>query len=94
VIQAAIADLHLHEARDWEEIALLCQQLEHIASSPIVTMNRAIAVAELEGPHAALAPLDRLGLDGPLLPLDARRPAGGASAATMRRAPPPSAPSS
>jgi RNA polymerase sigma-70 factor (ECF subfamily) len=63
IIQAAIADLHLREPRNWEEIALLYQRLEHITSSPVVTMNRAIAVAELEGPQAALALLDRLELD-------------------------------
>ena len=62
-IQAAIADLHLQEPRNWEEIALLYKRLEHITSSPVVTMNRAIAVAELEGPQAALALLDRLELD-------------------------------
>src|SRR5437588_221544 len=63
VIQAAIADLHLREPRNWEEIALLYQRLEHITRSPVVTMNRAIAVAELEGPEAALAVLDRLELE-------------------------------
>jgi RNA polymerase sigma-70 factor, ECF subfamily len=63
IIQAAIADLHLQEPRNWEEIALLYQRLEHITSSPVVTMNRAIAVAEIEGPQAALALLDRLDLD-------------------------------
>ena len=63
VIQAAIADLHLREPRDWEEIVLLYQRLEHITRSPVVTMNRAIAVAELEGPEAGLALLDRLELD-------------------------------
>ncbi len=62
-IQAAIADLHLQQPRDWEKIALLYQRLEQITSSPVVTMNRAIAVAELKGPHAALALLDRLELD-------------------------------
>jgi RNA polymerase sigma-70 factor, ECF subfamily len=62
-IQAAIADLHLQQPRDWEKIALLYQRLEHITSSPVVTMNRAIAVAELEGPEAALAMLDRVKLD-------------------------------
>lgn len=62
-IQAAIADLHLRAPRDWEEIALLYQRLEDITSSPIVTMNRAIAIAELQGPQAALALLDRLELD-------------------------------
>jgi RNA polymerase sigma-70 factor, ECF subfamily len=63
VIQAAIADLHVHQPHDWEEIALLYQRLEQITSSPVVTLNRAIAVAELEGPEAALALLDRLELD-------------------------------
>ncbi len=63
IIQAAIADLHLGEPRDWEKIALLYQRLEHITSSPVVTMNRAIAVAELEGPQVALALLDCLELD-------------------------------
>ncbi len=63
-IQAAIADLHLQQPRDWEEIALLYEKLERISGSPVVTMNRAIAVAELEGPEAALALLDQLDLDG------------------------------
>jgi RNA polymerase sigma-70 factor (ECF subfamily) len=64
VLQAAIADLHVREPRDWEEIDLLYQRLEHITKSPVVTMNRAIATAELEGPEAALALLDGLELDG------------------------------
>jgi RNA polymerase sigma-70 factor (ECF subfamily) len=63
LIQAAIADLHLRQPRDWANIALLYQRLEHITGSPVVTMNRAIAVAELEGSEAALALLDRLELD-------------------------------
>jgi RNA polymerase sigma-70 factor (ECF subfamily) len=63
VLQAAIADLHLREPRDWEEIALLYRRLEQVTGSPIVTMNRAIAVAELDGPEAGLALLDPLELD-------------------------------
>jgi RNA polymerase sigma-70 factor (ECF subfamily) len=62
LVQAAIADLHLRQPRDWEEIALLYERLERMTSSPVVTMNRAIALAELEGPQAALAVLDRLEL--------------------------------
>jgi RNA polymerase sigma-70 factor, ECF subfamily len=62
LIQAAIADLHLREPRDWEEIALLYDRLERITSSPVVTMNRAIAVAELNGPQAGLDLLDHLEL--------------------------------
>lgn len=65
VIQAAIADLHLQQPRDWAQIALLYKQLEQLTSSPVVGMNRAIAVAELKGPEAALAVLHQLeGLDG------------------------------
>ena len=63
LLQAAIADLHLRVPRDWEEIALLYQRLERVTSSPVVTMNRAIAIAELRGPEAALAMLDRLELE-------------------------------
>jgi RNA polymerase sigma-70 factor, ECF subfamily len=63
IVQAAIADLHLREPRNWEEIALLYQRLEYITGSPVVTMNRAIALAEIEGPQAALTLLDRLELD-------------------------------
>jgi RNA polymerase sigma-70 factor (ECF subfamily) len=63
VIQAAIADLHLRQPRDWGEIALLYEKLEHLTDSPVVTMNRAIATAELRGPDAGLAMLDGLALD-------------------------------
>jgi RNA polymerase sigma-70 factor (ECF subfamily) len=63
LIQAAIAELHLAQPRDWQEIELLYNRLEHVTGSPVVTMNRAIAVAELDGPEAALALLDRLELD-------------------------------
>ncbi len=64
LIQAAIADLHVRLPRDWAQIALLYERLERITNSPVVTMNRGVAVAELEGPQAALALLDRLELDG------------------------------
>jgi RNA polymerase sigma-70 factor (ECF subfamily) len=63
VVQAAIADLHVQEPRDWDQIALLYRRLEELTGSPVVTVNRAIAVAELEGADAALALLDRLDLD-------------------------------
>ena len=63
LIQAAIAELHLAQPRDWQEIEVLYHRLEHVTGSPVVTMNRAIAVAELDGPEAALALLDRLELD-------------------------------
>jgi RNA polymerase sigma-70 factor (ECF subfamily) len=63
LVQAAIADLHLHEPRDWRQIAALYQTLARQTGSPIVEMNRAIAVAEIDGPEAGLAILDHLDLD-------------------------------
>lgn len=61
-IQAAIADLHLRQPRDWARIADLYQALGHRTGSPVVEMNRAVAVAELQGAEAGLAILDRLDL--------------------------------
>ena len=63
LLQAAIADLHLAEPRDWRQIAALYQALARQTGSPIVEMNRAIAVAGIDGPEAGLAILDRLDLD-------------------------------
>jgi RNA polymerase sigma-70 factor, ECF subfamily len=63
VIQAAIADLHLEQPRDWDEIAVLYGMLAELTRSPVVEMNRAIAVAEIEGPEAALELIDQLPLD-------------------------------
>jgi RNA polymerase sigma-70 factor, ECF subfamily len=64
VLQAAIADLHTQQPRDWEQIDLLYGRLEELTGSPVVTVNHAIALAEIEGPAAALALLDDLDLDG------------------------------
>jgi RNA polymerase sigma-70 factor (ECF subfamily) len=63
LVQAAIADLYLHEPRDWEQIAALYETLARQTGSAVVEMNRAIAVAEIDGPEAGLAILDRLDLD-------------------------------
>jgi RNA polymerase sigma-70 factor, ECF subfamily len=68
-IQAAINAVHSDAAvaadTDWTQILQLYDQLLSIAASPIVALNRAVAVAEVEGPEAALALVDRLdGLDG------------------------------
>ncbi|HEU5025566.1 MAG TPA: sigma-70 family RNA polymerase sigma factor [Spirillospora sp.] len=62
LLQAAIADLYLHEPRDWRQIAALYGTLARRTRSPIVEMNRAVAVAEIDGPEAGLAVLDRLDL--------------------------------
>jgi RNA polymerase sigma-70 factor (ECF subfamily) len=64
VVQAAIAALHVDEPHDWPEIAALYGELARLTGSPVVELNRAIAVAEAEGPAAGLALVDRLGLDG------------------------------
>jgi len=62
-VQAAIADLHLRLPRDWQQIAALYDILAQQTRSAVVEMNRAIAVAELNGPDAGLAILDQLDLD-------------------------------
>ncbi len=63
VLQAAIADLHISQPRDWEQIAVLYGELGHLTGSPVVELNRAIAVGEIAGPGAALELLDALALD-------------------------------
>jgi RNA polymerase sigma-70 factor (ECF subfamily) len=45
---------------DWSQVAALYDQLVHLDPSPIIALNRAIAVAELDGPEVALAAVDRL----------------------------------
>jgi RNA polymerase sigma-70 factor, ECF subfamily len=63
-ILAAISAVHTsaREMRetDWSQIVALYDQLLRIDPSPIVALNRAIAVAELDGPQVALAAVDRL----------------------------------
>ncbi|TQS45053.1 RNA polymerase sigma factor [Cryptosporangium phraense] len=49
---------------DWSQVVALYDQLGRLDPSPIVALNRAIAVAELDGPDVALAAVDRLDLDG------------------------------
>src|SRR5262249_31801347 len=64
VVQAAIASLHMDEPLDWPQIAALYGELVRLTGSAVVELNRAIAVAEAEGPEAGLALVDRLDLDG------------------------------
>ena len=67
-IQAAINAVHsdalVASATDWRQILQLYDQLLSVAPGPVVALNRAVAVAEVEGPEAALAILDALDLDG------------------------------
>jgi RNA polymerase sigma-70 factor, ECF subfamily len=63
VIQAAIASLHADDPHDWPQIAALYEELFRLTGSPVVELNRAVAVAEAEGAEAALGIVDRLDLD-------------------------------
>jgi RNA polymerase sigma-70 factor (ECF subfamily) len=63
VVQAAIAARHTETPPDWRHIAVLYAELSRLTASPIVELNRAVAVAETEGPDAALRIVDRLDLD-------------------------------
>ncbi|HUP31487.1 MAG TPA: sigma-70 family RNA polymerase sigma factor [Gaiellaceae bacterium] len=63
-LQAAIAALHLEEETDWRQIAALYGRLLELAPSPVVELNRGVAVAMAEGPEPGLALIDGLaGLD-------------------------------
>ena len=64
VLQAAIASLHAEEPRDWAQIAALYGALAQQTGSPVVELNRAVAIAEADGPAAGLAIVDALPLDG------------------------------
>jgi RNA polymerase sigma-70 factor (ECF subfamily) len=63
VVQAAIASLHAEPETDWPQIAALYGELARLTGSPVVELNRAVAVAEASGPDAGLALLDGLDLD-------------------------------
>ena len=63
VLQAAIASLHADEPTDWREIAALYAELARVTASPVVELNRAVAIAEVDGPEAALRLVDTLQLD-------------------------------
>jgi len=69
-LQAAIAAEHCRAARpedtNWPQILRLYDLLERVQPSPIVSLNRAVAVAMVEGPSAALALVDELAESGEL----------------------------
>jgi RNA polymerase sigma-70 factor, ECF subfamily len=64
VVQAAIGSLHAEEPRDWPQIAALYGELAALTDSPVVELNRAIAVAEARGPEAGLEIIGQLELGG------------------------------
>ncbi|MCW2901076.1 MAG: sig16 [Streptosporangiaceae bacterium] len=67
-IQAAIHAVHSDAptaaATDWSQILQLYDQLLSLAQSPVVALNRAVTVAEVEEPQAALTLVEDLDLDG------------------------------
>lgn len=69
-VEAAISALHCEAARaedtDWPQIVRLYDVLERLQPSPIVSLNRAVAVAMVEGPRQALALIDELAATGEL----------------------------
>jgi RNA polymerase sigma-70 factor (ECF subfamily) len=69
-LQAAIAALHAqapsYQDTDWSQILTLYDELLRIWPSPVVALNRAVAVAMVDGPQAALAEVEELERDGRL----------------------------
>jgi RNA polymerase sigma-70 factor (ECF subfamily) len=63
-LQAAINAVHGAGTTDWAQVLRLYDHLLAIAPSPIVALNRAVALAEVDGPEAALAVVDALDLPG------------------------------
>ncbi|MDL4821007.1 RNA polymerase sigma factor [Actinomadura opuntiae] len=62
-IQAAINAVHSRPPTDWRQVLALYDQLMAVAPSPVVALNRAVAVAEVEGVDAALSLVEGLDLD-------------------------------
>src|SRR6185436_2693829 len=62
-INAVHSDASTAADTDWRQILALYDQLVAIAPSPVVALHRAVAVGEVEGPHAALTLVDALDLD-------------------------------
>ena len=87
IVQATIAAVHAQAptwaATDWRQISGLYAELEQIDPSPVVTINRAVAVGFAEGPQAGLAMLDGLGADPRI---DRYQPLHAARAELRRRA--------
>ncbi|HEX3266433.1 MAG TPA: RNA polymerase sigma factor [Gaiellaceae bacterium] len=78
-LQAAIASLHLEDETDWPQIAALYGRLACFTPTPVVQLNRAVAVAMAEGPERGLELID--GIDG----LDRYRHLHSARADLLRR---------
>jgi RNA polymerase sigma-70 factor, ECF subfamily len=64
VVQAVIASLQTRERINWPQVAEMYRRLVELTGSPVVELNRAVAVAQAGDPAAALRAVDRLDLDG------------------------------
>jgi RNA polymerase sigma-70 factor, ECF subfamily len=64
VVQAMIASLQTRERIDWAKVGNLYRRLVELTGSPVVELNRAVAVAQAGDPAAALRAVNRLDLDG------------------------------
>jgi RNA polymerase sigma-70 factor, ECF subfamily len=62
VIEASLAALHAEPEQDWARIAALYRELAVVTASPVVMLNHAVAIAELDGPDVALHLVDQLDL--------------------------------
>ncbi len=78
-LQAAIAALHTQPEADWPQVAAVYSELARLAPSPVVELNRAVAVAMADGPSAGLELIDELES------LDAYQPFHAARADLLRR---------
>ncbi len=63
VLQAAIASLQAEKPIDWRQVATLYAELAQLTGSAVVELNRAVAVAQADGPEAGLRIVDGLELD-------------------------------
>ena len=97
-IQAAISAVHSDAATaartDWRQVLALYDQLLAVAPTPVVALNRDVAVAEVHGPAAALESVDGLAPRRlPPVPRDPRGPAAPARPRPRRPRPPTTPPS-
>jgi RNA polymerase sigma-70 factor (ECF subfamily) len=63
-VQASIAALHTAPETDWEHVAALYDELLELTRSPVVALNRAVAISQARGPQAGLDATERLDLPG------------------------------
>jgi RNA polymerase sigma-70 factor (ECF subfamily) len=63
VLQGAIASLHAARSSDWPQIAALYGELTRLTRSPVIELNRAVAIAEAHGVESGLTALDGVELD-------------------------------